>query len=471
MMSVFNAENFVQEGDNVLIAPAGFGKTHSICECVKFAVGKHLILTHTQAGVASIKEKLLKNGIDKDKYRVETIHSFSQAYVTAYCTEDEIPEENLSEYFQFVIDKAAEIFSLNAVKDIIKNSYSGLLVDEYQDCTMDQHRVILELANILKTHLFGDPLQGIFGWAGELVDLTDPSKMGRFNKFYKLNTPQRWIRSGNEELGKELLKIRENLEKKLEINLTDFSYIEYKKGEYLAHRSYIFNCLIENKSVLILHPDSMNIEPRRNFVAAFKNIPLLIESFDGRDFIKYAKQLDRAGLTAIELIHEFISHEFANLSNWYDKGNKRFRKKKDVKDEVKLRSVKLIIDELSSDFSLLKLKRLIFEIKKLKGVNCSRVDLLNSIGSALEMAHSGNITVSEAMKRHRNVHRRVGRKVDGKCVGTTLLTKGLEFDVVIILNAEAFNDLKNFYVAISRGTKRLIIFSNSDKLTPYPRTR
>ena len=71
------------------------------------------------------------------------------------------------------------------------------------------------------------------------------------------------------------------------------------------------------------------------------------------------------------------------------------------------------------------------------------------------------------MRKHRNEIRSVGRKMYGRCVGTALLTKGVEFDTVIVLNADKFTDPQNFYVAISRCVKRLIVFANDSKLRPY----
>ena len=65
------------------------------------------------------------------------------------------------------------------------------------------------------------------------------------------------------------------------------------------------------------------------------------------------------------------------------------------------------------------------------------------------------------MNQYKNKIRMSGRKVLGKCIGTTLLTKGLEFDTVIILWANLIRDKRNFYVAISRACKELYIFSNS----------
>lgn len=75
-----------------------------------------------------------------------------------------------------------------------------------------------------------------------------------------------------------------------------------------------------------------------------------------------------------------------------------------------------------------------------------------------------DMTVYEAMYETRNAIRRGGRKIQGRCIGTTLLTKGLEFDTVIVLDAHRFEDSKNFYVAISRACKRLVIISKTPTL-------
>lgn len=63
------------------------------------------------------------------------------------------------------------------------------------------------------------------------------------------------------------------------------------------------------------------------------------------------------------------------------------------------------------------------------------------------------------MKKNRDVLRRVGRNIKGRCIGTTLLTKGLEFDVVIVLNAHLFTNPKHLYVALTRASKKLIVIS------------
>ena len=147
----------------MVVAPAGYGKTHAIAECLDYTEGRQLILTHTHAGVASLKEKIQKQGIAYSQYRVETISGFAQKYVNAFYCGSDIPEqEDSTAYYPFIIEKAKHLFEIAPIKDVIKATYSGLFVDEYQDCTVAQHNLVKALADILPTRILGDHLQGIF---------------------------------------------------------------------------------------------------------------------------------------------------------------------------------------------------------------------------------------------------------------------------------------------------------------------
>ena len=60
-----------------------------------------------------------------------------------------------------------------------------------------------------------------------------------------------------------------------------------------------------------------------------------------------------------------------------------------------------------------------------------------------------------------------GRAIDTNCVSRTLLIKGLEFDHALILDADEFDKgqkagdgARNFYVAVTRGTRSLTILSS-----------
>jgi DNA helicase-2/ATP-dependent DNA helicase PcrA len=114
---------------SLVIAPAGYGKTHFITSCVSKASSKHLILTHTHAGVASLRQKLKKANIEPKQYNVETITSFAQKYVFAYSDQSQLPpQEKSKEYYPYIIEKAIEILSSSHIKSVIKASYSMLLV-------------------------------------------------------------------------------------------------------------------------------------------------------------------------------------------------------------------------------------------------------------------------------------------------------------------------------------------------------
>ena len=144
---MFDIQDFVSKQKSLLIAPAGYGKTHTISESLKNTIGRQLILTHTHAGVSSIKEKLKKAQIASHNFNVETITSFAQKYVLAfYIKKDEIPEqEDSNAYYPFIVKEAANIIKLKPIIEVISSTYSGLFVDEYQDCTVEQHKLILSL--------------------------------------------------------------------------------------------------------------------------------------------------------------------------------------------------------------------------------------------------------------------------------------------------------------------------------------
>ncbi|WP_324024899.1 AAA family ATPase [Maribacter sp. BPC-D8] len=472
-------KEFVSKEKSMLIAPAGFGKTYTISECLIHleGKGKQLILTHTHAGVASLKEKFKQKKIHSYNYNIETITSFAQKYVLSFYTGIDIPsQENSKEYYPFIINKAKEIFKLKLVKNVISRTYSGLFVDEYQDCTTQQHELISSLADLFPTHILGDYLQGIFGFNGEaLVDMQAENDMLEFiNNQYSLNHPQRWLRGNNSNLGLDLKKIRESLIKKEEINLSEFPSIETftidERDLYIPYKDYYkeITKLLKEENLLILHPDSTSIYPRLKLVKQFNNRIKLIESIDDKDFYKLAKTADEiTNENIISKLNE-LSYKLFNkteLDKWFNE--KGFKKKREEKDRTSVMYLESLIEELKNDISYIKISFFLIGVKELQGIKSHRSELFSSFVKSLREADENKILVSEAMTNSRNVIRRTGRKVSGRCIGTTLLTKGLEFDTVAIINAHKFKCPKHLYVALTRASKRLLIFTNKVELFPY----
>ncbi|QZK89996.1 AAA family ATPase [Flavobacterium sp. CHNK8] len=476
---MINYKEFISNEKSMLIAPAGYGKTHTIVECLKHtqAKGRQLILTHTHAGVAAIKEKIKREGISSSSYSIETISSFAQKYVLSFYIGTEIPEqENSKNYYPFIIEKSITLLKIKPIREIISNTYNGLFVDEYQDCTIKQHELILILSELLPTRILGDFLQGIFGFNGEsLVNLESKTEMKAFQKsYYELDQPQRWLNGNNALLGENLKDIRNSLIQKEEIDLSKYPSIETKLIKefdlYDFKKDYnrqIRN-LLDEKDLLILHPDSTSINPRLKFIKLFNNRITLIESIDDKTFYKTSKDADSITKENIYQYLISISYELFNksgLDNWFNE--KGFKRKAKEIDKILISQIMNKINSLDEKISFSLLSEILKDIKELSGIKCYRKELFSSFCTALEDAEYSNMSVLEAMTKKRNLTRRVGRKIYGKSIGTTLLTKGLEFDTVVILNAHKFECSKHLYVALTRASKRLIIFTESKTLMPY----
>lgn len=96
----------------------------------------------------------------------------------------------------------------------------------------------------------------------------------------------------------------------------------------------------------------------------------------------------------------------------------------------------------------------------LPNVKCHHKEIFYAVKSCVTIIRTDEMSVFEAMKTYKSRVRHQGRTIEGCCIGTTLLTKGLEFDTVIIMNAHKFSDASSFYVAISRACKRLVFITD-----------
>ena len=75
-------------------------------------------------------------------------------------------------------------------------SFSRLVVDEHQDCSIPQHAIVYYAAPAFPVCVLCDPMQAIFGWEGnELADWGE-HVCTHFPLTGELTTPWRWKRSG-----------------------------------------------------------------------------------------------------------------------------------------------------------------------------------------------------------------------------------------------------------------------------------
>jgi superfamily I DNA/RNA helicase len=498
-------QTFVDTNKSLLAAPAGYGKTFTIAECLKHTTGKQLILTHTHAGIAAIKEKIKKTPeIKSNQYSIETISSFAQKYVKAFYVGDEFPAQELSKnYHKFVIDQAVHIFRTSPVQNILEASYKGLFVDEYQDCNIDQHSMIAAISNVLPTHILGDYLQGIFNFEDGAVLVDFDNDLNGFEEFPILETPHRWYQKGsNRPLGDHLKTIRELLEGSQDIvleakddigfHVLEVNAVDIRDSQSLYRKS--LNKLINNpnndpslNSLLIIVPEykEMGVDgkliPRGSISSRanlkkqidYSNRLTLLEAIDDRSFYSIAKAADvligsvvRAR-KPIKKCKKLLVKIFnrTDINSWFN--DEGLINKTNENDKKKSEAFKSHLTSFIEGPSIGLLTNIIKSSKSDLKCKCKREEVLYSFMKALEQSILCNTCVSESMIDQRNRIRRSGRKIKGKCFGTTLLTKGLEFDTVAILDAHNFNCPKHLYVAITRACKKLVIFTENTTLSPY----
>lgn len=500
-----NLNEFHKNGQrNLLIAPAGHGKTYTISELANINDNDlpYLILTHTHAGVASLKEKIVEHKVNNNKYILTTIHGFCLILVKAYVKDYEsipLQEKDTDNFYKYLCYKATELIEKKVISDVLKASYSGVIIDEYQDCNIAQHSFALKLAKIIPLKALGDPLQRIFDFKDSCVDFKTDFK--GFSHYNFLDKPWRWINSGNELLGEKILKCRDHLIMRKE---DSFHLLDDPKANFHIKKNFDINSPLylkeigrfirglKTESLLIIIPSKIKYKNKKGIFKTFCSINhradirnrmglmhgfFLLEAIDNKDFYDISKKLDKFFTKKIvnsEIyvkkvcnLMEIMTMGVSKVKEFINVDNGKFIKKKQENDQQISNYIKLLFltafeNQRKQDF----LKILKYFLHHLK-TPIKRPELFYDLLSAIESSIVSK-TILENMIDKRNMLRRQGRKVKGKVIGTTLLTKGLEFDTVVVFQADMLEDRRNFYVAISRASKELYLITDSENITLKP---
>ena len=169
-----------------ITAPAGCGKTHLVAQAIENHSESDLpllVLTHTNAGVAALRKRVEKLGVSHYKARLATLDGWSLKLLGSFPVRSEINPahlllDNPKIDYPMIREGALNIIEKGHIREILKCTYSHLIVDEYQDCQPDQHQMVMELSRDLPTCVLGDPLQSIFNFteAVSYTHLTLPTK-------------------------------------------------------------------------------------------------------------------------------------------------------------------------------------------------------------------------------------------------------------------------------------------------------
>jgi hypothetical protein len=362
--------------------------------------------------------------------------------------------------------------AISPICEVIAASYSAVFVDEYQDCSVEQHRIICKLADFLPCRLLGDPLQGIFGFnKTEMVDWKkhiEPT----FAALPELSKPWRWENVDNAKLGAWLFEVRKALTNGSPINLSTVpacvTWIRSHSDGTMQHtqRLNVLKAAAElHGSVVAL----MKWEAECNKLVS--NLPFQygnLETMACDDLMDAAEALDNSiGVARMDVVVEFA----CKCANGLKAELKtvvlvlRGAAKRQNRHYTRQREMELLATVIS-DKTLETVGAVLEGLIRTPNVTLWRKELHYEMQRTLkEFATGAHPSLKAAAWAVRNKTRHSERRMGQRIVSRTLLVKGLEFDHCVVLNADALT-LRELYVALTRGAKSLTIISKSSSLTP-----
>lgn len=460
-----------------VVAAAGCGKTEQIGLAAKAlsesvqSSKRCLVLTHTFAGVDVLKKRFGKLAVPKGSYQLDTIASWCLRYAAAHPKTSGIGATNpkSNQDWESLYPAAVKLLRSGCVDQVIKATYQRVLVDEYQDCVVDQHDLIVELKKLLPVCIFGDPLQSIFGFAGAIDWHT--AVVSEFPVIVKMSTPWRWRKDGaNASLGEKLIELRRRLENSESL---DFSadgcgisrrWLPDQDGPRSGAISAVCLDTMNLDGTLVVVAQSGSDNARATIAKRLaKQRFSVVEPVSSQSLAKHAKTIANAtDDTRIEVVLKFLKAcvvgvraDFANAVTSHRQGKQAGRTKYgnliDVGDRVGKPDGRDYVVELVEGF----LRR--------DDVYPYRRELLSTMLSAMRTAKSESVPLTEATADIQLKFRHLGRNLPRRCVGSTLLLKGLEFEHVIIVEHDGMTR-EDWYVALTRATKSVIVLSRSPQI-------
>ena len=448
-----------------IIAPAGHGKTEMIAELVMKADQKILVLTHTNAGVDALKKRFIRKNIDSKKYSLTTIAGLCTKWCNSYphtgiINQKLAPErkDETKEYYQQLYKGAERIFSTVWAGDVLKNTYGGVIVDEYQDCTIEQHAIMCSINKHIPVWVLGDPLQGIFGWAGELVNW---DSIG-FKQINVSTCPWRW-ETTCPALGRFLEYVREQLWPSLHgmpvcLDIEDADYIEiiqasnynpyYYMKQWQRYDSVLYISKLEHQQL--------------KFCKAMKGIFQQDEKQDNELLYSFAYKADTE--TGCEMLLSFINF-FKQCASNVDKEIKSFMTKlsEGSLDFHKIKKNSEFGDLLTNavqDCSAKNISAIYSWLAGEESIHIYRRELLEEALRSLRYAERNQCSVQDAVYAIRTDAKLQKRYTSFKYISSrTVLSKGLEFDCVVIDMRDPL-EVKDFYVAMTRARNKIYIVSD-----------
>ena len=460
-----------------VVAAAGCGKTELIARAAAAGDGRRLILTHTHAGVDVLRRRLRDHGVSSSRYLIDTIAGWSLRYASAYRRRSGLAlgDPRTDSDWTAVYAAAARLIRSGAVKRVLCASYSGLFVDEYQDCGASQHAVVVALSENLPTCLFGDPMQAIFDFKGQAPVDWDRDVFPRFAKLCTLSRPHRWIKHDNHGMATWLKRVRTDLERGAPVDLGNLpdkvQWMPLPDDIGQRHQKIVGACLtaMGRPGDLVVIADPANLEGRAKIASklarqGFSNI----EPVDCKTAYALVRRLghvagsDRLG-PALDIIEKCMAGAERAAFDHAVASRKRGGSLGTAKFGDHLIGLGVALSDGGADAAVL---ALIDAFVARPTSLVYRREMLWAIRTALKMKIADDCAdLEEGLWRAQNQARHAGRPVPHRAVGSTLLVKGLEFANAVVIHSDSMSG-KDWYVALTRATHTLTVLSPLRRFQP-----
>jgi hypothetical protein len=451
-------------------APAGCGKT----QLIAYALADHrgskpiLVLTHTNAGVAALRGRLARAGVPTNAYRLSTIDGWAIRLISTFPGRSAHDPEILrlaapARDYPAIRDAAWKLLLAGHVSEVLKASYAHLIVDEYQDCSVPQHYIVNSLSLILPTCVLGDPMQAIFGFRGNALADWNQQVCAHFPVAAELATPWRWRNAGAEALGQWLLGARRSLAAGQSVDLRSGppEHVTWMQAvppnDHPQRLAAARTASPTADGRVLIIADSRNRAAQQNFASQTPGAST-IESVDLQDLIAFSSGFDVRSPNALGQLLTLAQSVMTNV------GVAELTRRLDSLARGTARNPPTEAESRALAFgrtpSLAAAAAVLSELRALPSVRVYRPAILYGVLRALREASSGTVPLAEAARRVREENRLLGRPLPKRAVGSTLLLKGLEAEVAVLLNTEGMS-AQNLYVAMTRGSMMLVVCSAS----------
>jgi hypothetical protein len=452
--------------------PAGAGKTELVtvlAATLAQAGLRSLVLTHTHAGVDVLRRRARSHEIPRGYATIHTIDGWCFDLVRHFpqLAGITVPDEPNWQQSRDYHAAATGIVTAPPIQRMLRISYDVVIVDEYQDCLVDQHNLVVQLDAIVPAVVVGDRLQGLFNFPPNVPVVWSTDVIDHFPPLVVPSTPWRW-HSTNEVLGNWLQTIRAPLLRGEAISLRGTPVAWEPAADHstkfrvcLAHAS-------RDGSVVALarfRPECTQVAKRLNGSYG------VMEELEGKILLEFADIVDanEGPATARGTIEFAVACATGVADKFSSAMRKRLGDGKTASTKrPELQSQCEALNKLISDPSPGRVRETLVILESTPGFTLYCREAWREVKVALQHASlESGLTVRVGVVRSRNHARIVGRRLEKRVVSRPLLVKGLEYDHAIILDADQYT-ASELYVALTRGRTSVTVISKSQTITPLP---